>query len=283
MSKFCPNCGATLDDAAVFCTNCGGSLEAPAPATPTYQQPAYQQPAYQEPAYQEPAYQQPAYQQPAYQEPAYQQPAYQEPAYQQPAYQPVSYEQNPAYAPQEAKKPSAGLLVGIGAAAIAVILFLVLVVFRAPYTKALKNYMMTRYMIDPSSVSDLMPDEAWIDMEDWTGEGLYDYEYDIDDLYPDYQDYLEEEYGYDFKFSYEIRDRSRVSDSKLHDIAVELEDYYYIDRDDITKAFYLTVKYTYDGDYDYETETLNLLAIKIDGQWYIMEPDSYGGWEFIFW
>lgn len=50
MSKFCPNCGAPLEDIAVFCGSCGARLDAPAqPQQPVYEQPVYEQPVPQQP------------------------------------------------------------------------------------------------------------------------------------------------------------------------------------------------------------------------------------------
>lgn len=50
MSKFCPNCGAALDDIAVFCGSCGTKLDAPAaPQQPVCGQPVYEQPISQPP------------------------------------------------------------------------------------------------------------------------------------------------------------------------------------------------------------------------------------------
>lgn len=268
MSKFCPNCGTTVDDATIFCSACGTKIEAaPAPAAPAYEAPAYQQPTYEAPAYQQPAYQAPVQQQPAYQDP-----------YQVNA----TYTQPPQYTPEAKKKPI-GLFIGLGAATLALLTIFMFFLLRVPYGSALKNYMNALYMYEPSNVEDLMPEEAWIDLEDWCNEDVYDYEIYFDDYHDGHIEDLEEYYGYDFKFSYKIDRKSRVSDSKLNRIAGDLEDYYYIDADSITKAYELTVTYTYDGEYDYEEETVHLLAIKIDGQWYIMEDYDDGDYEFIFW
>lgn len=55
MSKFCPNCGAALDDIAVFCGSCGAKLDAPAtPQQPVYEQPPVQPPVYGQPPVQPP-------------------------------------------------------------------------------------------------------------------------------------------------------------------------------------------------------------------------------------
>lgn len=70
MARFCPNCGAALDDAARFCGGCGTQF--------TTQQAQPQQPQQQPPPYQQQPYRQQPYMQPQYQQP-YMQPQVQQP------------------------------------------------------------------------------------------------------------------------------------------------------------------------------------------------------------
>ena len=109
MSRFCPNCGAQLNDAAVLCTKCGLTLPAAAPQQPAgYQQPVQpQQPA---------GYQQPMQPQ-----------------------QPAGYQQPPAQggypAPQPApQKSKTGVIVAVVAVAVLVIAAVVLLILK-PWDK----------------------------------------------------------------------------------------------------------------------------------------------------
>jgi hypothetical protein len=90
---------------------------------PTQPQPGYQQPSYEQPGYQQPSYEQPSYEQPGYQQPGYQQPSYQPPGYEQPAYPQSPYQPSPYGAPPP-KKGSSGLLIGVIAGVVLLVLAL---------------------------------------------------------------------------------------------------------------------------------------------------------------
>ncbi len=72
--KFCRNCGAQLDDAAMFCNNCGAAVEAQAAPQQAAPQQPYQQQYAQQP-YQQQYAQQPYGQQPYAQQPYVKQPS----------------------------------------------------------------------------------------------------------------------------------------------------------------------------------------------------------------
>jgi hypothetical protein len=75
------------------------------------------------PAQPQPGYQQPSYEQPGYQQPSYQPPGYQPPGYEQPAYQQSPYQPSPYGAPPP-KKGGSGLLIGVIAGVVLLVLAL---------------------------------------------------------------------------------------------------------------------------------------------------------------
>ena len=114
---FCPNCGEQLPANSPFCLNCGASLLSPAADRQPHEQQPYSQPPYgQQPYGQQPYDGQQPYSQPSYgQQPYGQQPYGQQPYGQQPHGQPPADKKK---AGGSGRKP---LIIGIAAAAVAVI------------------------------------------------------------------------------------------------------------------------------------------------------------------
>ena len=157
---------------------------------------------------------------------------------------------------------------------------------RAPYGSALKNYMNAKYMYEPKSVEDLMPEEVWDDLEYYYGDDVGYYEDLFDDYHYDHVIDMEEEYGPDFKFTYDILEKDKVSSGKLGRIASQLEEDYYIDPDDVKQGYFLTIEVNMEGDYDSDSEIIDVLVLKIGNSWYVLEIDDWDGdpwYSFIFW
>lgn len=278
MSKFCQNCGKTLDDAMRFCDGCGAPQAAP--------QPAPQQPVYQAP--QQPVYQAP--QQPVYQAP--QQPVYQAPV-QQPQYQPAPKAPKAPKAPgkgfdfnkviDEVKTFANGLVnrckadkkfmyqcIGIAAAALVVLIVLLALVFggNGGMTKPIDNLIAITFKGKFEKIKDMAPAEYWEYMEE-------EYDLDIDDLIEeaeenadDMMDYYEDEYGDNIRVSYKVTDKKKLSDKKLEGIAEALADDYDLDEDKFTEAWELDVEMTIKGSEDDDEQENEMTVIKYKGKWY---------------
>ena len=175
--RFCPNCGAQMDDAAKFCTQCGGKMPEVmpvAPAAPVQQAPAA--PVYEAPA--APVYEAPAA--PVQQAPAA--PVYEAPAapvqqnYQPPVQPPVqpavpagSYV--PPAAPPKAPKKAGGkkngkiaLFGGIAAVAIAVVVLLIVLLGGSGAKSDDPNLGLYNATSCVSEGLDLGVDDEWIEL-----------------------------------------------------------------------------------------------------------------------
>ena len=93
----------------------------------------------------------------------------------------------------------------------------------------------------------------------------------LDELVEDTMDSMEDEYGKG-KFSYKILDKDKLDKDDLEDFEDRLEDRLQaldIDDDDVkvTAGYELTVKLTYKGKEDDESDKSSLYVYKVDGRW----------------
>ncbi len=226
--KFCPTCGAQLADDAEFCGTCGTKMPAANPATA--------------------------------------------PAPNQGQSAPNPGVPNMAPVGAAPKKNNMGLIIGIAAGAVALIVILIIAFMSlgGSYKKTVKTLvkLYNSECKDPAKFDELyMPKSivsSWDstvqtfkpvfedkdDFEDFTESmNMFssiseDY---LDDLYDDWED----EYGKDWKITYEIKDVDKIDKDDLEDYSDELSDLgdeYELDEDDVEDLME-ALEYSYDIDY----------------------------------
>lgn len=238
MRKFCPNCGAALDDVAVFCGNCGTKLDAPAaPQQPVQEQPIPQQPVFQQPVFEQPIPQQ----------------------------------------PKKSKKGLVVAIVAIIAVlGIAAGLYFG-GVFGGGYDKALDTYLKARMMYQCDDAEDLMPEEAWDTFEEENYMDSDDFEEYLD-VQREYQvEELEYEYGSNLKFSYKVTKEKAISEGNLKKIGRALAEDYGIRASSVKKGYDLKLDVTLKGSEDSETSDFECAVVLIDDDWYVIGWEADGG------
>lgn len=259
MSKFCSNCGATLEDNVMFCSTCGTKQEAPvapvAPAAPVYAAPVYAAPA--------------------------------APVYEAPA--------APVAPAAPAKKSKKGLAIGLVVGAVALIAIAVLVYFlffSNPYKAAFDaaDDINVRGIFD--NYETMVPEGYW----DYVEEEYYTRQYselthsynivsvdrnDTIDAAEDAwkeedEEWYEDALGKDITYSYEIVKTVNMPADMVALLAESLEDDFGIEADRVQAAaivvYHKTASSAIYADYDiYLSEKM----IKVDGKWY------FASWNYV--
>lgn len=101
-------------------------------------------------------------------------------------------------------------------------------------------------------------------------------EYDgLDECIEDMDEYFENFEDEDYKIkSYEIGEGKKLSDSKLEDLADDLEDDYDIDAKKVKKAYKYKVKFKVEDEDDSDTLKMEVYVAKINGKWGIVDMET---------
>ncbi len=165
-------------------------------------------------------------------------------------------------------------IIGIGVIAaivVVVILFNIITGFIG-YKGAIRKYFKGLNKEKASSIVSVMPEYELERLEERNDD--FDAEEYIEDNIFDRFEYLEDEYGEDLKFSYDISDVKKLSDKKLKKLKNNIEDdldYDDIkyDVDDITKAVIVELEVRIKGDDDKDEDDTEITLIKENGSWKI--------------
>lgn len=134
--------------------------------------------------------------------------------------------------------------------------------------KTAEKYVEAMMEADAGKLMDLMPD----DYLDYVMESM---EAEWEDLEEDLQSYLDymmesynEEYGEDFKYSYEIVDSEEQEQDEIDEMNEELAD---MELDiEIKKAIDYEIELTLEGEDGEDELTENVTVVKIGSKWYIL-------------
>jgi hypothetical protein len=170
-----------------------------------------------------------------------------------------------------AKKRFVPIVIVAIVAAVAVLAVCLLSAFGViGYKKAVKNYVDVeyKYVVSKSKIESLAPKEYWEYYED-------EYDEDLDDVVDEYEDYadekieyLDDEFGDDWRVTYKIEDKEKISDSKLKKIARALHDDYDIKKSSVKKGFDIELELEIKGSEDDDDGDDDIAVLKIDGKWY---------------
>ena len=254
MSIFCGNCGAELPDDAQFCTNCGHSVpakSAESEGTETVNA---------------------AVETDAAAEPTAAAPASPTDSASQPAAAPSSAET----APVQNNKNLIPIIIGGAAAAVLLIVLIVSISLGGGgYKKAINNYFDVMFRGKADKIEKLYPPEYLDWYEDEYNKELDDIKDDYEETREDALEYIEDEYGKNFKATYKITDKKELSDKKLKTIQDNLKEKYDIAKKSVKKAYKLDLDVELKGKDDEDSDELTVYAVKIGGNWYLCDEDGY--------
>lgn len=241
MAKFCGQCGAQLNDNATFCTNCGAGI--------TPQQAAAQQTSSPVSGFQQAA-------------------------------QNINMSAiKDAVSVESIKnlrsKPNKLTIAVLGVLLVLVIVLIIIIcaIFGGgSYKTPLNNIVKVYNKGDGDALEDLMP-PYYDDISEALGDLM---DVDFDEEAQDIRDEFEDEFGEDAKISYEIIDKEKLDDDELDDYnamssLTSLMSDKKASKYEITKAYQLTVKFTLEGEDDDETEKMDLVVGKMDGEWCLLD------------
>jgi len=269
MAKFCSKCGTQLSDDAMFCANCGAPV-AQQVAEPVAPQPVAQQVA--EPVVAESVAQQVA-------EPVVAQPIAPQPAPQQavPYTQPQAVKSSkidlkkPLFSIGKFKVDLMKLLIAGGALLLALVLVVILA-FSANNPKSIAQKAVGACLddFDADAVLDLVHEDVVsiiANEEDMTVKQL---RRECQAQFDERKQRIEKAYD-DYSVNWEVVNVRDASFSELEDIQEDYLDYSYnlLVTDVKIAKVYAEATFIDDGDYDHESDILEYILVKIDGNWYV--------------
>lgn len=248
MRKFCEFCGTALDEGTAFCHNCGARQEAaPQPAEPAAPAPQFVPAQNVSPA---------------------------------PQFIPATAV---ATAPAPKKKISPKLLIiggAVLAAVIVVVIVLSLVLGGGP-EKALDNWM-TLYSGDVKNLEEMFPEEYWNYVAREEEMSRFELMAEIRENIIDMREEMAQEFGSDYRVSYEILDKEDVDKATLQKISIALAKYG-IKPSAVKEACNMQVLLSIQGSKviwgsgESNTNVTNICAVKIGSDWYLIEYYEYDG------
>ena len=253
MAKYCPKCGAALEDNAAFCTSCGATLDQAAQAAPAQGSNVMNNVS-------------------------------------QGFSQARQAGQNfVADLPKDINGFKQGVqqknmkVIGVLAAALVIVIIVIVLVinliggggYKTPLDNLTKGFnknnakMITKAMM-PGSVLSAYEDE---EDPDWD---------DADDAIEASKALIEAKYGDDVEISYKVTDKDEISESKLKKNYKSLAKRYADAADGKTSDFYptegyeLEVELTIKGDDDEDSNDTTVVVGKVDGDWIFLDDGSLG-------
>ena len=144
-----------------------------------------------------------------------------------------------------------------------------------PYEAVLRIMMDALYKGKSDKVADLAPKAYWDYMDDDMGMSEKDAKEQIEDRWEDTEEYLKDEYGKDYKFSYRIKKATKLKSEKLTQIQEAIEERYEFSPK-IKAGYDLEIKATIKGSESSDENEATYTAIQIDGKWYIVSVYESG-------
>lgn len=256
MSKFCVNCGAALDEGVAFCHNCGARQEAPV-------QP--EQPA----------------------EPV----APVAPVAPAPQFVPAQSVTPPppfvpaitatAVAPKKKVNPKLLIIGGAVVAAVVIVVIVLSLVLGGGPEKALDNWMAI-YSGDVSKIEDMFPEEYWNYVAREEEMSRFELMAELRENLIELREDMKDEFGSNYRVSYEILDKEDVDKVTLQKIGVALARYG-IKPSAVKEACNMQVLLSIQGSGvirgsdDSNMNVASISAVKIDSDWYLIRYYEHDG------
>lgn len=159
-------------------------------------------------------------------------------------------------------------IAAIAAVALVVIIAVVAIITGKPaYVKTVEKYCGALVKADAKALVSVIPPEVAKELEENFDDRKEMLEIMKDNL-EDARDDLEDEYGSKLKVKCEVRRDKKLGAKEVKNLEESYENRYDIDMK-IKEARELRVRVTISGKEDKESETMELIALKIGGKWYL--------------
>lgn len=251
MSKFCVNCGAALDEGVAFCHNCGARQEAPAqpaePVAPVTPVPQFVPAQSVTPA---------------------------------PQFVPAAQVAT-AVAPKKKVNPKLLIIGGAVLAAVVVVVIVLSLALGGGPEKALDNWM-ALYSGDVSKIEDMFPEEYWNYVAREEEMSRFELMAELRENLIELREDMKDEFGSNYRVSYEILDKEDVDKVTLQKISVALARYG-IKSSAVKEACNMQVLLSIQGSGvirgsdDSNMNVASISAVKIDSDWYLIRYYEYDG------
>ncbi len=164
-------------------------------------------------------------------------------------------------------KKTLGIVIGAAAAAVVLIIVLVLTLFCGG-NEALDNYFDHLYEGDYDSYLALYPEEYWDKNKD---SKLKESKYD--DAYEKRLESLEDKYGEDISWSYDILKEKEFSKGDFNELAESVAKAWNVNEDDVDDAMIVWYEVIVEGDDEDATydSVEQAVLVEVNGTWYIWD------------
>jgi hypothetical protein len=122
----------------------------------------------------------------------------------------------------------------------------------------------------------MAPEAYWDYLEEVYNKDLDQYQETWEHNMENNLQYLEDEYGEDYKLKYKVKSKSEVSTAKLKKMAKAMKESYDIKASTVTKGYKLKVDIIISGSEGDDDSTSTIYVLKIDGKWYLADVTEYG-------
>lgn len=155
----------------------------------------------------------------------------------------------------------------------------VVIGFFGTYDKALDNYFSVYVSGKDGRIKRLAPAQYWEWLEQEKGITVDEVRENFAATFPKKQAELEKTVGEKVKYTYSIKNESKLKDQKLKDLSDSFERYG-IEEDDIKEAYQVNLSVTYSGSKRSVTKNNSGYVVKISGNWYLYWDQDDGTAEF---
>ena len=163
---------------------------------------------------------------------------------------------------------------GAGILAFILVLTLLGTIFGNTYKTPIKNLIDVSFYAKAGKLDNLAPKEYWEWYEDKYDKDLKDLKEDIKDNAKDIKEELRDEYGWNYKVKYTIKDKEKLDKDDLEELAEKISDKYDIKERKIKKAYELEVEFTIKGNKEKNESKTTFYSVKIGSKWYLVKSNG---------
>ncbi len=124
------------------------------------------------------------------------------------------------------------------------------------------------------NIDKMAPKDIWEDHLDYYDMTNSERIEAVEEQYEGVLDEQKDKYGDNYKISYDIKEKEKLSNKELSDIRDGLKANYNVPKKSVKKGYELKVKVVKKGSEDKDTNTQKLMVVKIDGDWYIVSANG---------
>lgn len=183
----------------------------------------------------------------------------------------------PVYAPQPGvKKGNKAILIGVAAVAVVLVVVLCLVLFSGPgYKGAVDTLIAVNFRGEAGKLEKLAPKEYWDYIEEQYDQSLDDIKDSFDDNFENYMDSMEDDLGTNIRVTYKITEAEKMDASDLKSLKSAITNYLDISKSAISEAYKLSIEFTARGSEDSDENDADLVAVRINNNWYLCSESGY--------